>query len=47
MVDVRKYVQIPMDHLFAPIIKDICYVMIKEHVQVLKADIDLYVKIII
>ena len=39
MVDVRRYVQIPMDHLSAPVIKDICYVMIKGHVQVLIIDI--------
>ena len=34
MVDVRRYVQIQMDHLSAPVIKDICYVMITGHVQV-------------
>ena len=39
MVDVRRYVQIPMDHLCAPVIKDICYVVIKGHVQVLIIDI--------
>ena len=40
MVDVRRrYVQIPMDHLSAPVIKDIYYVIIKGHVQVLIIDI--------
>ena len=39
MVGVRRYVQIQMDHLSAPVIKDICYVMIKGHAQVLIIDI--------
>ena len=39
MVDVRRYVQIAMDRLSAHVIKDICYVMITGHVQVLKIDI--------
>ena len=39
MMDVKRYVQIPMDHLSAPVIKDICYAMIKGHVQVLIIDI--------
>ena len=39
MVDVRRYVQIQMDHLSAPVIKDIHYVMIKGHAQVLIIDI--------
>ena len=39
MVDVRRYVLIQMDHLSAPVIKDICYVMITGHVQVLIIDI--------
>ena len=47
MVDVRRYVQIPMDRLSAPVIKDICYVMITGRVQVLIIVIGLYVKIII
>ena len=47
MVDVRKYVQIQMDHLSAPVIKDICYMMIKGHVQILIADFVLYGEIIV
>ena len=47
MVDVRRYVQIPMDRLSAPVIKDICYVKMLEHVQVIMTDIALYVEIII
>ena len=47
MVDVRKYVQIPMNHLSAPVIKDIYCIMVKGHVQVLITDFVLYVEIII
>ena len=47
MVDVRRYVQIPMDHLSAPVIKDIYYMKMLEHVQVIMTDIALYVEIII
>ena len=39
MVDVRRYVQIPMDHLSAPVSRDICYVKITRDVQVLIIDI--------
>ena len=39
MVDVRRYVQIQMDHLSAPVMKDICYMKITGHVQVLIIDI--------
>ena len=47
MVDVRGYVQIPMDHLSAPVIKDIYCIMIKGHVQVIITDITSFVQIII
>ena len=42
MVDVRRYVHMPMDHLFVPVIKDIYCIMIKGHVQVIITDITSY-----
>ena len=47
MVDVKRYVQIPMDHFSAHVIKDICYMMITGRVQVFIIVIGLYVEIII